>query len=219
MRSDYDFLKCSYSFSETENFLIRSVKEHFSSKDCQHILKALEVAQQAHSNQLRDNGDPYIVHPMRVAMMLLFFEPGLPVNVFIAALLHDTLEDTSLKASDISDNFGNHVLLLVSSVTRKHGTESLQEKQQAKFDMWKKIMQAGHETRAIKTFDALDNMICWKTIPPTHSARAKIPRWLREAQTMSLPLARITNSKAYDMLKEQYSYYERLGYEHQPITR
>ena len=62
-----------------------------------------------------------------------------------------------------------------------------------------------HEIRAIKTFDALDNMMCWKSIPQEKIARKKIPRWLKEAKEMSLPLARATNIHAYNLMQELYA--------------
>ena len=78
-------------------------------------------------------------------------------------------------------------------------------------------MQASHEVRAIKIFEDLDNMICWKTIPPKNPVQKKIPRWLEEAREMSLPLAHATNLQAYNIMQQEYKYYVAQDYAAQPI--
>lgn len=59
----------------------------------------------------------------------------------------------------------------------------------------------------IKVCEDLDNMICWKSIPESAPGWKKIPRWLVEAEKMSLPLARITNSEVYNVMRQEYEYY------------
>jgi hypothetical protein len=96
--------------------------------------------------------------------------------------------------------------------------QSLQEKIGAKWQNWLEVISSGHEARMIKTCEDLDNMICWKNIPEDSSSRKKIPRWLKEAKEMSLPLARVTNVQAYNLMCQEYAYYVERGFADQPIT-
>jgi (p)ppGpp synthase/HD superfamily hydrolase len=168
--------------------------------------------------QFRDDNTPFIIHPMRVALMLVQFDRNITSKVFIAALLHDVLEDTNVTNSAIEEQFGKYAARLVQSVTNLHKTGELQEKRVAKRQNWEEIILEDHEVRAIKTFEDLDNMICWKTIPPKNPIQQKIPRWLEEAREMSLPLAHATNLQAYKIMQQEYSYYVAQGYAAQPIT-
>src|SRR5712691_4268009 len=97
----YNLLRCDHTAEETEAYLHEVVDTKFDKRQIQQILEALEVARYAHRNCYRGDNDPYIVHPMRVALMLLNFDPDTISKVFIAVLLHDTLEKTELTFSDI----------------------------------------------------------------------------------------------------------------------
>ena len=81
------------------------------------ILKdAFEVANTAHDGQLRKSGEPYITHPLHVAIYLA--ELGMDQDTIIAALLHDVVEDTDIKLSTINSKFGKEVSLIVDGVTK-----------------------------------------------------------------------------------------------------
>ncbi len=80
------------------------------------LREAHEVAKAAHEGQVRKTGDPYITHPVTVALMLA--EYGLDEPTLAAALLHDTVEDTSLSLADISARFGDEVARLIDGVTK-----------------------------------------------------------------------------------------------------
>ena len=77
---------------------------------------AFEVANSAHEGQLRKSGEPYITHPLHVAIYLT--EIGMDEETIIAALLHDVVEDTSIKLSTIKSKFGEDVALIVDGVTK-----------------------------------------------------------------------------------------------------
>jgi len=77
---------------------------------------AFEVANSAHEGQLRESGEPYITHPLHVAIYLA--EIGMDEETIIAALLHDVVEDTSIKLSTIKSKFGEDVALIVDGVTK-----------------------------------------------------------------------------------------------------
>ena len=89
--------------------------EH-ASEDKKRIFDAIEFATQAHRMQLRKGTNlPYIVHPLRVATILI--ENNCCDSTVIAGILHDTVEDTSVKLSEISDHFGEDVTRIVNGVS------------------------------------------------------------------------------------------------------
>lgn len=213
-----DFFRLDYTVDDTEEYLHKIVGSKYSDADASKIFEALTLAYHAHERQRRADCLPFIIHPMRVALMLVHFDRNITSRVFTAALLHDTLEDTNLAAWEIEARFGKYVAKLVQAVTRRHDTENLEEKRLAKLQNWQEVMLASHEVRVIKTFEDLDNMICWKAIPKESPDRRKIPRWLEEAREMSLPLAHATNMDAYNLMQREYLYYVECGYSVQPIT-
>lgn len=215
---DYDFFQCTYTLETTQRYLEEIVCLNYSEVERTEIFKGLALAQEVHKVQVRCDNLPFIIHPMRVALMLTRFDGKIASKVFIAALLHDTIEDTYLSYREIEDLFGLYVAKLVSYVSRRHDTKSLQEKCEAKIQNWRQVMLNSHEVRAIKTFEDLDNIICWKAIPRDSIDQKKIPRWLTEAHELSLPLARATNLQVYRIMQQEIAYYDRLGYGLQPIT-
>ena len=78
--------------------------------------RAYETAERAHEGQQRKSGDPYITHPVAVAEILA--ELGLDVPTLIAALLHDTVEDTPYSLAEARKDFGDEVANLVDGVTK-----------------------------------------------------------------------------------------------------
>src|SRR5690349_18898102 len=96
METKYDVLNCDYTVEETQEYLRKVVNKKYSREQKREILNALDMAYRAHADQIRSNGQPYIHHPMRVALMLLRFDSDTISKVFIAALLHDTVEKTNL---------------------------------------------------------------------------------------------------------------------------
>jgi len=217
-RQEYDFSDCNATAEYTEECLCDVVRCKYDKLHATQILKALDLARGAHTKQYRCNDAPYIVHPMRVALMLMRFEKTTTAKVAVAALLHDAVEKTCLTNDDIEQAFDRYVAKLVRAITRNHDAQSLQEKRIVKLQKWQEIMVGSHEVRAIKTFEDLDNMICWKAIPEGSPCKNKIPRWLEEAQEMSLPLAHATSMEAYILMRQEYEYYVKQGFADRPIT-
>ena len=96
--------------------LIRRVQKYHPSDDITMIAKAYEVAKEAHKDQFRKSGEPYIVHPLNVAMILADLE--LDKETIIAGILHDVVEDTIMTEEDLKREFGDDVALLVDGVTK-----------------------------------------------------------------------------------------------------
>src|SRR5699024_12367857 len=96
--------------------LIRVVRKNHPLVDTSIVERAYKVAQRAHTGQLRKSGDPYIPHPVAVATILA--ELGMTPPTLAAALLHDTVEDTSYSLDDLRKEFGEEIALLVDGVTK-----------------------------------------------------------------------------------------------------
>ena len=80
------------------------------------LQRAYDVAEAAHAGQKRKSGDPYITHPLAVATILA--ELGMDTTTLVAALLHDTVEDTGSRWTDSREDFGDEVAHLVDGVTK-----------------------------------------------------------------------------------------------------
>ena len=96
--------------------LISCVKKYHPSDDISMIEKAYRVASQAHKDQLRKSGEPYIIHPLNVAIILADLE--LDKETIVAGILHDVVEDTIMTEEDLVREFGEDVALLVDGVTK-----------------------------------------------------------------------------------------------------
>ncbi|MBR1702343.1 MAG: bifunctional (p)ppGpp synthetase/guanosine-3',5'-bis(diphosphate) 3'-pyrophosphohydrolase [Lachnospiraceae bacterium] len=96
--------------------LIEHVKKYHPSDDTSMIEKAYAMASEAHKDQLRKSGEPYIIHPLNVAIILADLE--LDKETIVAGLLHDVVEDTVMTEEDLKREFGEEVALLVDGVTK-----------------------------------------------------------------------------------------------------
>ena len=102
--------------SATFEQLIEKVSEYLSQEEVEMVKKAYAYANNMHSDQYRENGEPYIVHPTTVAYILA--EMHADTNTICAGLLHDTLEDTDASKEDIAYYFNQDVANLVDGVTK-----------------------------------------------------------------------------------------------------
>jgi len=98
------------------NELISSVRKYHPSADISLIEKAYRIAYDAHKDQARKSGEPYIIHPLCVAIILAELE--LDKETIVAGLLHDVVEDTVMTTEEISVEFGAEIALLVDGVTK-----------------------------------------------------------------------------------------------------
>lgn len=130
----------------------------FTQKEIDEIDKAYLLAERVHSAQLRYSGQPYIIHPIAVANILVDF--GMDAQSIEAALLHDTVEDTDVTLDDIRSNFGDDVAALVDGVT-KLGKVPLTTKEEFQAENIRKMLLAmSNDIRVIiiKLADRLHNM-------------------------------------------------------------
>ncbi len=96
--------------------LKNAIRVYHPSPDFSELDRAYQVASEAHQGQLRKSGEPYIIHPLCVCIILAGLE--LDKETIIAGMLHDVLEDTKLTYQQIKDQFGEEVALLVDGVTK-----------------------------------------------------------------------------------------------------
>ena len=160
MMQNYDMMieeKVQKVFSEME--------KRVSTKDMVRIHEAFELAREAHAEQKRKSGEPYIIHPSAVATIVAE-ELKLGANPVIAAFLHDVVEDTDYTMDDIRQRFGDDVAFLVSVVTKK-STGNYEISKQV--DNYKQMLNSVHyDIRAllVKLADRLHNMRTLGSMPP-----------------------------------------------------
>jgi GTP pyrophosphokinase len=149
--------------------LVAVHKESFPKANVSLLQKAYEVAEERHADQLRRSGDPYITHPLAVANILA--ELGMDTTTLVAALLHDTVEDTGYAMEALTADFGEEVAHLVDGVTKLDkvalGTAADAE------TIRKMIIAMARDGRVlvIKVADRLHNMRTMRFLPPEKQAR------------------------------------------------
>ena len=129
------------------------------------IDKAYNVAKEAHKNQKRVSGIPYILHPVSVAYILV--ELGMDIDSVVAALLHDVVEDTSVKKKDIEELFGSDICNLVDGVTKLRQIPSQSPEEQQAENLRKMLLAMSKDIRVImiKLADRLQNMRTIRCMP------------------------------------------------------
>lgn len=141
-----------------EKIIERVKKYDQSENDINLILKAYDYAVKAHKGQYRNSGEPYIVHPVEVAMILADLE--LDVSTIASGLLHDVIEDTSITYEDIKNEFGQEIADLVDGVTKLGMIEYKSKVEQQAENMRKMLIAMAKDIRVImiKLADRLHNM-------------------------------------------------------------
>ncbi len=148
-------------YMETLQQQIEGIAAGFSPEEGEKIRRAYRFAAQAHQDQLRRSGEPYIMHPVAVACII--DQMGLDAESVMAGLLHDTVEDTPVTREDIAREFGAPVAMLVDGVTKltkmEHTSYSTKEEQQME-DLRKMFIAMAKDIRVImiKLADRLHNM-------------------------------------------------------------
>ncbi|MFD9701985.1 RelA/SpoT family protein [Lentzea sp. NPDC059081] len=146
------------------------------------LQNAYDVAEEKHRPQRRKSGDPYITHPLAVATILA--ELGMDTTTLVAALLHDTVEDTDYSLGQLKEDFGEEVARLVDGVTKldkvKLGAAAEAE------TIRKMVIAMAKDPRVlvIKLADRLHNMRTMRFLPPEKQARKA-----RETLEVLAPLA------------------------------
>ncbi len=138
--------------------LLKTLEDSGSNYDIDRIMQALEFAAKAHEGQKRKSGEPYIFHPIEVAKILVAYDCD--TDSIIAALLHDTVEDTEVTLDQVKKLFGQEVASLVDGLTKLGKIYfSSQEEQQIE-NLRKMLLAMAKDIRVIliKLADRLHNM-------------------------------------------------------------
>lgn len=169
---------------EAYNRLIEIIKSYQPDETCENIRKAYELADEAHKEQKRVNGDPYILHPLAVAEILADME--IDTTTITASLLHDVVEDTEYMLEDIERIFGKEVAFLVDGVTKLNRLDYRTKEDQQVNSMRKMFLAMAKDIRVvvIKLADRLHNM---RTLKYMRSEKQK--RIAQETLGIYAPLA------------------------------
>jgi GTP diphosphokinase / guanosine-3',5'-bis(diphosphate) 3'-diphosphatase len=170
--------------------------ERFYETDTEMLKRALKLAEKIHDGQFRKpktepphNRDPYIIHPMRVALILLE-EVGInSPELIAAALLHDVVEDSegSITIENLESEFGNEVANIVGLLSKPgYSKEVARHEQLAVYH--KNIAEAPEQIRTVKLADRLDNM---REALLTNERKFQM-KYLNETREIYLPLAAST---------------------------
>ena len=140
--------------------LLRSLKESLKKGDKALLRHAFEIAVDAHKDMRRKSGEPYILHPLAVARIVVE-EIGLGVNSAICALLHDTVEDTELTLEDIGREFNPYIAKIIDGLTKISNVVDIKADTTIQAENFRKILLTlADDPRVIliKLADRLHNM-------------------------------------------------------------
>jgi GTP pyrophosphokinase len=151
--------------------LIAQILARDPDADIEPIRRAIDFAIEAHGDQPRATGEPFVTHPIAAAQILLSFLLD-PIAIQ-AELLHDVPEDTEYGASDIEERFGAEVALLVDGVTKLSRFSTLSHEQQQAENIRKMFLAMAEDIRVvlIKLADRLHNMRTLTGLPPEKQLR------------------------------------------------
>lgn len=129
------------------------------------ILEAFEFAFKAHEGQKRDNGEPYIVHPLEVAYILS--DMNLDIDTIVGGLLHDVIEDTEFTFLDIASKFSEEIAILVEGVSKLDKIQFKTKEEEQAGNIRKMLIAMTKDIRVIliKLADRLHNMRTLKYLP------------------------------------------------------
>ena len=181
VKSMHDFTSPEVLYDE----LIASIRKYHPSTDITLIQKAYETAREAHKDQKRKSGEPYIIHPLCVAIILADLE--LDKETIVAGLLHDAVEDTWMTCEEITKEFGPEVALLVDGVTKIGQLSYSKDKVEMQAESLRKMFLAmAKDIRVIliKLADRLHNMRTLQYMTP-----AKQKEKARETMDIYAPIA------------------------------
>ena len=165
--------------------LVRCIQKYHPSGDLTMVRRAYEIARDFHKDQKRKSGEPYIIHPLHVAIILAKLE--LDKESIIAGILHDVVEDTVMTLDELKDIFGEEVALLVDGVTKLTQLSWSKDKMELQAENLRKMFMAmAKDIRVIliKLSDRLHNMRTLEFMTP-----AKQQEKATETMDIYAPLA------------------------------
>lgn len=155
----------------TPEQVIENSKRYLSEQDVDFIYRAYKFAEQAHKDQYRKSGEPYIVHPVQVAGILVDLD--MDPSTIAGGFLHDVVEDTNITLKDISEAFTEEVAMLVDGVTKLGKIKYKSQEEQQAENHRKMFVAMAQDIRVIliKLADRLHNMRTLKHLLPEKQRR------------------------------------------------
>jgi guanosine-3',5'-bis(diphosphate) 3'-pyrophosphohydrolase len=165
------------------------VSGHVDEQELAQVERAYKVAEAAHSGQMRDEGTPYILHPLRVAILLVEELELYSPKLVSAALLHDVIEDTEITRDQIAAMFGENIAEIVWLLSKFEDASLYQ---------YLAAIESSAETGApiVKLCDRLDNLRFLVRSPKAEKKR----RYIRTTEQYYLPMAAKFSKYIYDEL-------------------
>jgi len=186
----YIEITSSMNYELNFEYLIERITTQLGAEQLAQVHRAYEVAYEAHAGQTRDEGTPYITHPIRVAVSLVdelnLFSPTL----ICSALLHDVIEDSNITREDIGQMFGEEIAEVVWLLTKL---------EEVRLSEYLARIEAAADTGAplVKLCDRLDNLRSVTYTPRLEKKR----RYIRTTEDLYLPMAARTNRYLHDELR------------------
>lgn len=150
--------------------LLENASQYYNEDQVNFLGRAVDIAAEAHKDQKRASGEPYITHPLAVANLLISW--GMDINSITSGVLHDTVEDTNVTLEDIEKNFGKDVANLVNGLTKvaqvRAGMQDLSSYTEAtKNNLSKLLIAVAQDVRVIiiKLADRLHNLETLQYLP------------------------------------------------------
>ncbi len=166
MDSSGNIVASAVHTSESDEKLIRNAYRRLlratgdaklTKEDLANIRKAFEFAMEAHKHQRRKSGEPYITHPLEVAR-ICYEEIGLGCTAVLAAILHDTVEDTPVTLEEVEEKFGKKVSKIVDGLTKLDGLYNVESPQAENFKKVLSTLVEDVRVVLIKMADRLHNL-------------------------------------------------------------
>ncbi|MFV8756003.1 RelA/SpoT family protein [Nannocystaceae bacterium ST9] len=166
--------------------LADEVRKRLGTEALERVREAYELAEECHAGQMRKSGDPYLIHPLRVARTLAGL--GLDTPSVVAGILHDTVEDSELTVFDLTERFGREVAMLVDGVTKLGKVPYLSTRENQAESFRKMLVAMSRDIRVllVKLCDRLDNMRTLEAMPASKQRRIA-----QETADIFAPLARL----------------------------
>src|ERR1700676_2947440 len=190
--------------------LMKRIQENRPQDDLSIVKKAYDYSLKNHEGQTRASGEPYLVHPLEVALVLADMKMD-PVAIS-AGLLHDSVEDTSVTVVDIRKEFGEQVAHIVEGVTKISAIDFATREEQQAENLRKMMLAMVDDIRVvlIKLADRLHNMRTLEHLPPERQQKIA-----RETLEIYAPIAhRLGMGKLRGELEDLgFSYVDSIGYQ------
>jgi GTP pyrophosphokinase len=169
--------------------LISNARQHYADEQIEVLDKAVGFAIEAHGSQKRASNDPYIIHPLNTANILISW--GMDIDSVVAGILHDTIEDSPTTLKDIEENFGQDVAMLVDGVTKiskiRSGMRDLSEYLPQTTDNLSKLLIAVSQDIRVLLIKLADRLHNLQTLQ--YLSKEKQLKVARESLEVFAPLA------------------------------